>query len=119
MNEPLTETIMWKASQDVEMRTKVVYSFMAEIHRGGGEIVKFRKMKSSTGTLSSIQDIKDFIDQCEAKRLDLEDHEFWGKAYLPAERTIDTSGSYQGMVVFQHVQVKFIASNEAWLWSLA
>ena len=46
------------------------------------------------------------------KRLDLEDNEFWGKAYLPAERTIETPGAYQGMVVFNHVQIKLVSSNE-------
>ena len=46
------------------------------------------------------------------KRLDLEDNEFWGKAYLPPERTIETPGAYQGMVVFNHVQMKLVSSNE-------
>ena len=112
LNSSLTETIMHKATPDINMRTKVVYSFECEVHRGGGEIIRYFKSKSSVGTLTSLQEIRDFIDQCEAKRLDLEDHEFWGKAYLPAERTIETPGSYQGMVVFKHVQVKLISTME-------
>ena len=35
-----------------------------------------------------------------------------GKAYLPAERTIETPGAYQGMVVFKHFQIKLVSSNE-------
>ena len=46
------------------------------------------------------------------KRLDLEDNDFWGKAYLPAERAIETPGAYQGMVVFKHVEIKLVSSNE-------
>ena len=41
--------------------------------------------------------------ECEIKRLDLEDNEFWGKAYLPPERTIEIPGSYEGKAVFLHV----------------
>ena len=44
--------------------------------------------------------------------MDLENEEVWSKACLPAERTIETPGAYQGKVVFKHVQIKLIASNE-------
>ena len=104
LNQPLTDTIMWKATPDIDMRTKVIYSFECEVHRGGGVVGKHYKTKGSLGTLTSLQEIKDFIDECETKRLDLEDNEFWGKAYLPASRTIETPGSYQGKVVFMHVK---------------
>ena len=73
---------------------------------------KHYKTKGSLGTLTSLKEIEDFINECETKRLDLEDHEFWGKAYLPASRTIETPGSYEGKVVFLHVQVRLISSNE-------
>ena len=112
LNLSLTNTIMHEATPDIEMRTKVVYSFKAEIHRGDGDIIVYGKTKSSTGTLTSLQEIEDFIEQCEIKRLDLEDNDFWGKAYLPAERTIETPEAYQGMVVFKHVQIKLVSSNE-------
>ena len=103
LNLSLTDTIMHKATPDIEMRTKVVYSFEAEIHRGDGDIIVYGRTKSSTGTLTNLQQIEDFIEQCEIKRLDLEDNDFWGKAYLPAERTIETPGAYKGMIVFKHV----------------
>ena len=112
LNLSLTNTIMHKATPDNEMRTKVVYSFKAEIHRGGGDIIVYGRTKSSTGTLTSLQEIEDFIEQCEMKRLDLEDNDFFGKPYLPAERTIETPGAYQGIVVFKHVQIKLVSSNE-------
>ena len=101
---------MHKATPDIEIRTKVVYSFEAE--SPGGDIIVYGRTKSSTGTLTSLQEIEDFIEQCEMKRLDLEDNDFWGKAYLPAERAIETPGAYQGMVVFKHVQIKLVSSNE-------
>ena len=112
LNQSLTETIMWKARPDIEMRTKVVYSFKCWIYRGGGEIAPHFKTKGSNGALTSLQEIRDFINGCEAQRLDLDDNEFWSKAYLPAERTIETPGSYGGKVVFEHVQIKFISTNE-------
>ena len=58
---------MHKATPDIEMRTKVVYSFEAEIPRGGGHIIVYGRRKNSTGTLTSLQEIKDFIEQCEIK----------------------------------------------------
>ena len=112
LNQNLTDTIMHKTTPDIDMRTKVVYSFECEIHQGGGEVGKYYKTKSSTRTLTSIWEMQDFIDQCEIKRLDLEDNEFWGKAYLPPERTIETPGLYKGKVVFLHMKVKFISTNE-------
>ena len=103
---------MHKTTPDIDMRTKVVYSFECEIHQGGGEIGKHSKTKRSTGTLTSSREIEDFIDQCEIKRLDLEDNEFLGKAYLPPKRTIETPGAYEGKVVFLYVQVKIMSTNE-------
>ena len=80
--------------------------------RGGGEVAEYYKMKGSVGTLSSLSDIKEFIEECERKRLDLDDNEFWSKAYLPHERTVETLGSYEGKVVFDQVQIRLVSTNE-------
>ena len=74
LNKNLTDTIMHKATPDIDMQTKVVYSFKCEKHRGGGEVGEHSKTKSSTGTSTSIREIQDFIYQCEIKRLDFEDN---------------------------------------------
>jgi len=34
LNTPLTDTVMWKSTPDINMRTKVIYSFKCWIHRG-------------------------------------------------------------------------------------
>ena len=41
MNRDNTKIIMDKITQHIGMRTKVVYSFKAEIHRGAAEIVDY------------------------------------------------------------------------------
>ena len=113
MNRDNTKIIMDKIRQHIEMRTKVVYSFEAEIHRGAGDIVDYSKVLSSPpGMFTSLQEIREYIEECEQKRLDLENEEVWSKAYLPATRTTKVKGNYQGKVVFKHVQIKLIASNE-------
>ena len=112
LNEPLTDTVMWKATPDINMRTKVIYSFECWIYRGGGDVAPYYKTKGSNGTLSSLSDIREFIEECEKKRLDLDDHEFWSKAYLPKERTVETPGAYEGKLIFDHVQIKFITTKE-------
>ena len=61
---PLTDTIMHKATPDIEMQMKIIYSFKSEIHKGGRGIIVYEKIKCSTEILTIL---KDFIDQCEMK----------------------------------------------------
>ena len=83
------------------------------IYRGQGEIIEYSKtFKSPPGTFSSLDDIKEYIRQCEQKRLDLEDAETWSKAYLPATATYASKGVYEGRVLFTSVSTKIILSNE-------
>ena len=113
MNRDNTKIIMDKITQHIEMRTKVVYSFKAEIHRGAGEIVDYSKTLSSPpGMFTSLKEIRDYIEECEQKWLDLDNEVVWSKAYLPATRTTKVKGNYQDKVAFKHVQIKLIASNE-------
>ena len=59
MNRDNTKIIMDKIAQHIEMRTKVVYSFEAESHRGAGEIVDYSKVLSSPpGMFTSLQEIR-------------------------------------------------------------
>ena len=112
MNRENTKIIMDKVTQHIEMRTKVVYSFQAEIHKGAGEIVDYSKILSSPpGMFTSLQEIKEYIEECEQKRLDLENEEVWSTAYFPATRTTIVKGNYHSKVVLKHVQIKLIASN--------
>ena len=60
----------------------------------------------------SLKEIREYIEECGQKRLDLENEEVWSKAYLPATRTTKVKGNYQGKVVPKHVQIKLIASTE-------
>ena len=38
--------------------------------------------------------------------------EVWSKAYLPATRTTETQGYYQGKAIFKRFQLRLVASNE-------
>ena len=44
--------------------------------------------------------------------MDLDNKEVWSKAYLPATRATKIRGNYEGKVVFKHVQVRLLTSNE-------
>ena len=95
------------------MKTKVVYSFKADIYRGAGVIGEYYKtLKARPGMFTSLEEIRGYIEECELKRLDLENEEVWSKAYLPETRTTNVRDNYEGKVVFDHVQVKLISSNE-------
>ena len=113
LNHVSTRLIMDKITPHIEMRTKVIYSFVADVYRGEGEITEYTKTLSApSGMFTSLAEIQVYIEECEQKRLDLDNDEVWSKAYMPGERTTDVKGSHMGKVVFKHVQVKLIASNE-------
>ena len=69
-------------------------------------------LQTPPGMFTSLAEIKEYIEACEQKRLDLDNVEVWSKAYVPKDPTTDTVSSYEGKVVFKHIQVKLIASNE-------
>ena len=113
LNFDLTDKIMEKITPIIETRTKVIHAFSCVIYRGQGEIIEYSKtFKAPSGTFSSLADIKEYIRQCEQKRLDLEDAETWSKAYLPATATYNSKGVYEGRVRFTSVSTKIILSNE-------
>ena len=113
LNLDLTDKIMEKITPIIETRTKVIHAFSCVIYRGQGEIIEYSKtFKAPPGTFSSLADIKEYIRQCEQKRLDLEDAETWSKAYLPATATYASKGVYEGRVRFTSVSTKIILSNE-------
>ena len=113
LNFDLTDKIMKKITPIIETRTKVIHAFSCVIFRGQGEIIEYSKtFKAPPGTFSSLADIKEYIRQCEQKRLDLEDAETWSKAYLPATATYASKGVYEGRVRFTSVSTKIILSNE-------
>ena len=113
LNFDLTDKIMEKITPIIETRTKVIHAFSCVIYRGQGEIIEYSKtFKAPPGTFSSLADIKEYIRQCEQKRLDLEDAETWSKAYLPATATYASKGVYEGRVRFTSVSTKIILSNK-------
>ena len=113
LNFDLTNKIMDKITPIIETRTKVIHAFSCVIYRGQGEIIEYSKtFKAPPGTFSSLADIKEYIRQCEQKRLDLEDAETWSKAYLPTTATYNSKGVYEGRVRFTSVSTKIILSNE-------
>ena len=61
---------------------------------------------------TSLKEIQAYIEEWEQKRLDLNNEEVWSKAYLPAKRRTEVQGNYEGKVVFKHVQIRLVASNE-------
>ena len=113
LNNPNTRMIMANITSHTEMRTKVIYSFKLEVHRGVGDIVPYNKtLNSPPGMFTSLKEIQAYIEECQQKRLDLDNEEVWSKAYLPAERTTEARGNYKGQVIFKYVQIKLVASNE-------
>ena len=112
LNGPLTKAVMGKITPHVDMRVVVVYSFSCDIYQGESVLTVYHKSKSTKGSLSSLEAIEAFIKQCEMQRLDIEDAEFWSKAYLPPERTIETPGAFEGKLIFANIRIKIISTRE-------
>ena len=105
LNKSNTKMIMANITPHIEMRTKVIYSFKSEIHLGAGEIVPhYKTLTSPPGMFTSFEQIQAYIEESEQKRLALDNEEIWSKAYLPAERTTEARGNYEGKVIFKHVK---------------
>ena len=95
LNKSNTKMIM----DNITPQIKFVYSFKSEIHWCGAEIVDYSKtLTSPLGFFTSLEEIQAYIEECEQKRLDLDNKEVWSKAYLPAKRTIEARGNYEGKV---------------------
>ena len=91
----------------------MIYSFKSVIYQGNGEIKDFSKtLDSAPGMFASLKEIQEYIEVCEQIRLNLDNEEVWSKAYLPATRTTEVRGNYEGKVLFRHVQIRLVASNE-------
>ena len=76
LNNSNTKIIMANITPHIEMRTKVIYSFKSEIHRGPGEIKDYNKtLTSPPGIFTSLREIQAYIEECEQKRLDLDNEE--------------------------------------------
>ena len=107
LNKSNTKMIM-------EMRTKIIYSFKSEIHWSAGEIVPYYKtLTSPPAMFTSLEVIQTYIEECEQKWLDLDNEEVCSKAYLPTERTTEARGNYEGKVIFTHIKIRLVASNES------
>ena len=76
LNKANTKMIMANITPHIEMRTKVIYSFKSEIHRGGGVIKGYYKtFTSPPGMFTSLEEIQAYIEECEQKWLDLDNEE--------------------------------------------
>ena len=113
LNTSNTKTIMANITPHTEMRTKIIYAFKSEINRGAGEVVDYSKtLTSPRGMFASLEEIQAYTEECEQKRLDLDNEKVWSKGYLPATRTTEAWGNYEGKVIFKHAQIRLVASNE-------
>ena len=105
--------IMANITPHIEMRTKVIYWSKSEIHQGAGEIQDDNKtLTSPPGIFTSLKEIQAYIEECEKKRLDLDNEEVWSKAYSPADRTTEARGNYKGKLIFKYGLLRLVASNE-------
>ena len=57
--------IMDNITPHIEMRTKLIYSFKSEIHRGAGEVVDYSKtfLTSPPGMFTSLEEIQAYIEK--------------------------------------------------------
>ena len=112
LNKPNTKMIMANITPHIEIRKKAIFSFESEIYRGAAEIVPYYKILTSPlGMFTSLEEIQAYIEECEQKRLDLDNKKIWSKAYLPSEAKTEIRDNYEGKVIFKHVKIRLVVSN--------
>ena len=73
LNKSNTKMGMANITPHIEMRAKVIHSFKLEIYRGGGEIGDYSKtLTSPPGMFTILEEIPQYIEECEQKRLDMD-----------------------------------------------
>lgn len=99
LERPINQIFFDKVKQVVEMGTTVVYKFSCLIYRLDGQIAKTFKSKNIT----SLSELEKYLEECETRRLDLDNVEIWSKAYLPSAGSVNIEGAYEGRVEFTSV----------------
>ena len=83
LNSANTKKTMDNITPHIAMRTKVIYSFKSEIHRGAGDYSK--TLTSPPAMFTSLKEIQAYFDECEQKRLDLENERYGQGLIYPLE----------------------------------
>ena len=112
LNNNLSKMFVNRIKQDIEMRSRIVYSFTARIYRGNGKIVDYVKTLPGECNFASLTSIENYIKQCKNRRLDLDNAEVRSRAYLPPTHVVSTPGVYQCRVEFSRIIIRVIHSNE-------
>ena len=88
----------------MEIKTKLIYSFKSEVHCGAAKIVDYsKKLTSPPGIFSNAEGFQAYIEECIQKFLDLEN---------AATRATETQGNYQFKVTVKHIEIRLVASNK-------
>ena len=108
-----TRMTMATITPQIEIKTKLIYSFKSKVHCAAAKIVDYsKKLTSPPGIFSNAEEFQAYIKECVQKLLDLENAGVFSKPYLPATRATETQGNYQFKVTVQHIQIRLVASNE-------
>ena len=94
--------------QDINFTTRYVYKF------GGDSSIHWGIWTKTVGPGWTwiTKKYGQRLVQPPQKRLDLDPEQVWSKAYLPATRTTEARGNYEGKVIFRPVQIRLVASNK-------
>ena len=104
---------MANITSQIEIKSKLIYSFKSEVPCGAVKIVDYnKKLTSPPSIFSNAEDFQAYIEECVKKLLDLENAGVWSKPYLPATRTAETQGNYQFKVTVKNFQIRLVVSNE-------
>ena len=89
---PINQIFFNKIKSQVEMRTTVVYRFSCIIYRLDGHVSPYHKTFTSKD-ITSLSELEKYLEECETRRLDLDDVEIWSKAYLPSAGSVNIPGN--------------------------
>ena len=113
LNIPNTKMIMDNITPHIEMRTKVIYSFKAEIHRGTGEIMNYSKpLTSPPGMFTVWRRFKHILRNMNKNGWIWIAKKYGQKLIYPPQEQLRHEAFNESKLIFRHVQIRLVASNK-------
>ena len=75
LNHDVSNLILNTIWPVIEMQIRVIYSFSCVVYQGWNQVVQYHKTLSPNGTFTSLNQIEEYIQQCELRHLNLDNEE--------------------------------------------
>ena len=83
VSHDISNLILGTICPAIDMLMRVVYSFSCTIYWGQNQIIEYHKTLSPNGAFMSLNQIEEYVQQCELWLLNLDDKGVWSEVTFP------------------------------------